>query len=788
MTLSDSDPPAPAKPSDVRPNRRLLWIALALALFIIGATATVWWRPAEESDPVRAERMAQERVQLDETVWAAEVKAQEYEQTFVDLWDALRDEPDPFAVLGRFPFESLHVGAAGKVEELELGIQRTRYGAPQRTFSHNEVGEILRSLHSSGYKIVESEWHHANFEVDVGGAPRSTVSFLLHVARTSPAAPPNRSSPEQRFIVRGDLLVSWSAEQDKRGRPVAKKIEAVNVRVLQREGGSVFREILFARHESGQFASGHPILVYDLNGDGRSEIVIPRWNRFYRNDGDGRFTLVPLFDKLPMIWEAGVLADFTGDGRADLIVIGKDGLVKRFDGGRRGTFPDEPHDCAQIGVKMPTAITAGDIDADGDLDLFIPQYKLSYDKGQMPTPIYDANDGRPAYLLLNDGRGTFTDATESAGLAAKRLRRTYGSSFVDLDDDGDLDLLVVSDYSGVDLYRNDGAGNFTDVTDESVQQRHLFGMGHAFGDYDLDGRLDFYAIGMSSTTARRLDLMRLQRDDRPDIHEMRGIMGYGNRMYLGRGDRFEEPAFAASVARTGWSWGTTAVDFDNDADSDLYVANGHRSGKSAQDYCTRFWCHDIYTGDSKPDPAVALLLSESLEPVNRGDMSWNGFEHNVLLMNQGGRDFASIGFLMGVAFEYDSRAVVSDDLDGDGRMDLLVTQTTYDGKGYVMTLHVYRNELKTNNHWIGVRLRETAPGFSPLGAKVTLRREGRVQVRRIVTGDSFLAQHANTVHFGLGEANRVERIEVRWPNGEVTLVEDPQVDRYHNIRPTVESP
>ena len=787
MTLSDSDPPAAANPNNVRPNRRFLWIALALALFLIGATATVWWRP-EESAPVRAKRMARERQQLDETVWAAEVTAQEYEQTFVALWDALRDKPDPFAVLGRFPFESLHVGAAGKAEDLELGILRTRYGAPQRKLSRKEVGEILRSLQSDGYEIVESEWHHANFEVDVDGAPRSTVSFLLHVARVDPATASDRPAPEQRYIVRGDLLVSWSAERDERGLPVAKTIHAVNVRVLRRDGGSVFREILTARYKSGQFASGHPILVYDLDGDGLSEIVIPRWNRFYRNDGDGRFTLVPLFAELPMIWEAGILADFTGDGRADLIVIGKDGLVKRFDGGPRGTFSDDPQVCAQIDVELPTAITAGDIDSDGDLDLFIPQYKLSYDKGQMPTPIYDANDGRPAYLLLNDGTGTFTDATESAGLTAKRLRRTYGSSFVDLDDDGDLDLLVVSDYAGVDLYRNDGSGKFTDVTDDLVQQRHLFGMGHAFGDYDLDGRLDFYAIGMSSTTARRLDLMKLQRDDRPDIHQMRGTMGYGNRMYLGRGDRFEEPSFAASVARTGWSWGTTAIDFDNDADCDLYVANGHRSGKSAQDYCTRFWCHDIYTGNSKPDRAVALLLSESLKPVNRGDISWNGFEHNVLLMNQRGRDFASIGFLMGVAFEYDSRAVVSDDLDGDGRMDLLVTETTYDGKGYVMTLHVYRNELETNNHWIGVRLRETTPGFSPLGAKVTLRRDGRVQVRRIVTGDSFLAQHANTVHFGLGEADRVEHIEVRWPNGTVTLVEDPQVDRYHNIRPAAESP
>ena len=284
--------------------------------------------------------------------------------------------------------------------------------------------------------------------------------------------------------------------------------------------------------------------------------------------------------------------------------------------------------------------------------------------------------------------------------------------------------------------------------------------------------------------------MKLGRDDRPDIHKMRAAMGYGNRMYLGSKTKaaksstrtFASPSFAADVARTGWSWGATTFDFDNDGDRDIYIANGHRSGKSAKDYCTRFWCHDIYTGDSKPDKAVAVLLSDSLQELNRRTISWNGFEHNVLQMNVDGKGFINVAYLFGASYVYDARAVISDDLDGDGKMDLIVSQSQYDGKGYLMDLHVYRNTLETNNNWIGIRLRELGPGLSPTGAKVTMHSSGGKQIARVVTGDSFMSQHANTVHFGIGKQEKVDRITIRWPNGQVSELNNPAVNQYHPVK------
>ena len=121
------------------------------------------------------------------------------------------------------------------------------------------------------------------------------------------------------------------------------------------------------------------------------------------------------------------------------------------------------------------------------------------------------NDGHPAYLLINDGTGRFTDQTAAFGLAPKRHRRTYSASFVDLDEDRDLDLMVVSDFAGLDLYRNNGKGQFTDITDSLGANHYSFGMSHALADFDQDQKLDIYMVGMGSTTARRLESLGLGR-------------------------------------------------------------------------------------------------------------------------------------------------------------------------------------------------------------------------------------------------------------------------------------
>ena len=761
------------------PSKPVVATLLGVVLFL-SIAAAAWWLLREQpvassgGDDNRSELVGLSREKLDETVWAPEVEAQRFEQVFIDLWDKLRGESNAFEVLAACQFAELERPTKAESERLDLGILRTKFSAPYSRADHSEFLNILDQFKSAGFNILESEWHHSRFEPKTESGPRSTVSIVLHVAGPS----------ETRFIVRADLVVQWGNEPQLSSPPKAERIRIENLRLLERSGGPAFQLAFTASGRSREFASAHPVILQDLDGDGLSEIILIRWNRVYWNQGEGRFREAKLLEHPEPLWESGVMADFNGDGNRDLLAVAKTGKLVLFAGDNSGRFPTTESVCADVDFDLPSSMAVGDIDADGDLDVWAAQYKLSYEAGQMPTPYYDANDGYPSFLLINDGAGQFSDRTEAAGLQEKRWRRSYSSSLIDLDGDGDLDLLVVSDYAGLDIYENDSRGKFLDVTNKWVDEDHIFGMAHTFGDYNLDGQLDFYAIGMSSTTARRLDYMNLGRDDRPDVQRMRSQMGYGNRMYLGTDKtRFANPQFAADVARTGWSWGTTSVDFDNDGDRDIYVANGHRSGESAQDYCTTFWRHDIYTGNSQPDADVARLLSDALKPLNACKISWNGYEHNAFLLNLKGKGFANVAFLLGAGFEYDSRSVVSDDLDGDGRMDLLVSESTFDGHGFVMDLHVYQNRLATGGHWIGVRLSNGASGVSPIGSVITIHNTSGKHQQHVVTGDSFLAQHANVAHFGLGEQDSVSMMEVRFPNGQTTRLTNPAIDQYHFVPP-----
>ncbi len=278
--------------------------------------------------------------------------------------------------------------------------------------------------------------------------------------------------------------------------------------------------------------------------------------------------------------------------------------------------------------------------------------------------------------------------------------------------------------------------------------------------------------------------MGLMRADRPEYLEMRTRMGYGNRMYLARENHaFRQPEFRDSVARSGWAWGTTSFDFDSDGDMDVYVANGHQSGKTTKDYCTRYWCHDVYTGNSQPNQALMGLFATTMGPAMNNNFSWDGYQKNHLFMNRSGEDFVNVAFLMNVALGDDARAVVSDDFNGDGRPDLLVTSSHMDWNSMRAwdTLHLFTNRWPIQNNWIGVRLQIEPGGPSTIGTVIRLRTDSGEQLAHIVTGDSFRAQHAPMKHFGLGSDTAVDSIEVRWPDGTVEVIEDPAINTYHVI-------
>jgi hypothetical protein len=707
--------------------------------------------------------------------------AQEHERALVRLWDALLgagrrgDLAAKADILTSVEFETLRVGSLQQAETLEHGIVRSELRGPVSALTHPQWSALVHDLAGKGWELIQSEWHHARFAPATDTAKASSrVAIVLHLM--------DHAGP-RRLVIDGELGIEWSGRKDSEGIPIAEKIDATGLRVLERTGPAGFERLRTYEFKRRRRRSRlHPIVVYDLDNDGSSEIAMLGGGRVLWNRGGGTFEEAELVERPYELGEAGVVADFDGDGNPDLMASRSRGDVVVYFGDSEGRFPDEPKISPRFPERLrgPSVMTAGDVDGDGDLDVWLAQYKPPYIFGQMPTPFYDANDGWPAHLLLNDGQGRFELATEEAGLSARRLRRTYASSLVDLDDDADLDLLVVSDFSGVDLYHNDGEGRFTDANPTIAADRHLFGMSSAFADYDLDGRLDFFVAGMASTTARRLEAGGLRRDDRPDISAMRMRMAYGNRMYLGHDEGWQEPAFHSTVNRTGWTWGTTAFDFDNDGDPDLFAANGNESGESTKDYCANFWCRDIYAGGSEPDEKLEKLFSKELAGLTGRTESWDGYQKNNLLMNRGGRGFANVAFLMGVADEFDSRSAISEDLDLDGRVDLIVVED--EGiKG--QRLHIYQNRLATDGRWIGVQLREEGRGHSPLGTSIRVRTSEGSLIRHVMTGDSVMGQHSTNVHFGLGSTAVVEAIEIRWISGETRVLDAPETGRYHRVSP-----
>ena len=723
----------------------------------------------------RIQTVVQEREQLDKTVWKEETAAQQVEAVFIDLWDELRGAKDKFAPLAEFEFTSLSLPEQQSNRTLEWDIidRQLKLNADTKPLSPAEWKGWLAARKAEGWELIESEWHQEKFAFKKGSdsAADSLFKFTLHVQHET-----------RRVILRGELEVEWPNLQDEQSLRVGT-LAVGSIRALERTGAAPFVPKLKITSSNDKGTALAPTLVEDLNGDGLPDIILPGANELHWNRGNWKFDLEPLlrFPQVPP--STGIIADFNGDNLLDLLAFSKVGNPMLYPADPSGRFSLQPSpvNFPMAGqMRSPSACSAGDVDGDGDLDVWVMQYKFPYVEGQFPTPYYNANDGYPSYLLLNDGRGNFPDATETAGLAGKRFRRSYSGSLVDLDGDGDLDLMNVSDFSGLDLYLNDGKGTFTDITATLGEDRFSFGMSHALGDFNGDGRLDLYMTGMGSTTARRLETMKAGRKDFAGHQDHRMKMGYGNRLFLGGKDGFAQAPYNHQVARAGWSWGVTGADFDLDGDRDLFIANGHLSRDSAKDYCTTFWRHDIFSGSSKQDCVLDKYFEGTLSELTHN--SWNGFEHNVFYLNLPGEGFANVAFLLGVSHEFDSRVVVGTDFDADGRTDLLVTELSARPRGSNELLHLIKNNWETSGNWIGVRLRGSS-GISPLGSVVKIKMGGKTLIHPVTSGDSLWAQHPAIIHFGLGDLKTVETLEINWGNGKTTRIENPKVNQYHLAQP-----
>lgn len=691
---------------------------LLLSLALLSA----WWvakRITKESTPSTLvptnalELLVTVERQAAAEFWKPELDAQERGKIVEALWDSINQSTNRLATfLKNFSPVELKVPVFAQATPLPHGI-RVFKNSPGA--SGNAPASLLLKWQQDGWELAACEARFIRISPD-------TFYVSAHLVNERTAA---------RAIVEGNVVVEFGDV-----RQPFRIVDASALELRVRQGAPPFKEMFYAQvppHEGSFFID--PLIVWDLDGDGQLEVILAAANVVLRREA-ARWRPDTFIEPDPGLIFGGILGDFNGDGEIDYLVVRFEGAAL-YEGSGGGHFSQTPRPVwtAQPRLKYAQCFTAGDIDADGDLDLFVGQYKLPYSQGQMPFPYFDANDGFPSFLLANDGKGNFTDITQTAGLAAKRGRRVYSSSLVDLDLDRDLDLVLVSDFAGLDVFANDGAGRFTDVTSKWFDERYAFGMAHSFADFNADGRLDLLMIGMNSPTADRLGSRNLNRDyDLPDAG-MRKAVTFGNRLFYGSSSgKWTQNDLGAQVARTGWSWGAAAGDFDNDGFSDLYIANGHATGALVHDYEPEFWMHDIYIGKSQENWLADDYFRQKFTRRGSNGHSYGGHERNRLFINQNGTNFTEVAHLFGVAMTQDSRNAAWQDLDGDGRVDLIVT--TFEAYPEVrQTIRFFRNELPTTNHVDTVRLTK----LNRTGASGKLA-AGRTNAFAIVSGESYRTQ------------------------------------------------
>jgi hypothetical protein len=227
--------------------------------------------------------------------------------------------------------------------------------------------------------------------------------------------------------------------------------------------------------------------------------------------------------------------------------------------------------------------TTADVNGDGYLDIHVASYNR-YDRVQ-PDSYFDATNGTPNRLFVNEGGKRFRELAGEVGVADRRW--SFAAIFADVDGDGDQDLYVSNDFSANALYRNmyaqTGALRFIDSTTETGLQVRGYGMGASFGDYDNDGSLDLHATYMSSTAGNRI----LGRFDKADaaVHNVSAMkaMAAGNRLFRASAAGFTDVTDTAGPLQAQWAWGGGFLDFDNDGWADLHSANGMLSGKEMAD-------------------------------------------------------------------------------------------------------------------------------------------------------------------------------------------------------------
>jgi len=325
--------------------------------------------------------------------------------------------------------------------------------------------------------------------------------------------------------------------------------------------------------------------VGDLDNDGLLDLFVTAAarNYLYLNTGRGRFREVSEETGVQILLIRGsqpLILDYDNDGDKDVFIsaVGPQMLLEnRLIPGGKLEFEDVSLEANVDREAIGFSAAAGDVNGDGYPDIYVTSYNR-YGLVK-PDSWFQATNGTPNLLFINQRDGTFREAASKWGVADRRW--SYAAAFADINEDGRQDLCVANDFGDKAMFVNTG-GRFIDEAGERGVVDTGNGMGVAFGDYNNDGRLDLHTSNMSSTAGNRI-LARLFPDSSAGGNVLKKLAS-GNSLFenLGKG-RFRDVTVEAGGLGSGWAWGGGFIDFDNDGWEDIFVPNGFISGRSMKD-------------------------------------------------------------------------------------------------------------------------------------------------------------------------------------------------------------
>ena len=529
------------------------------------------------------------------------------------------------------------------------------------------------------------------------------------------------------------------------------------------------------------------VAVGDFDNDGLEDLYVCQAaglpNRLYRNRGDG--TLEDVTEKSGVgvldFTSCALFADFENRGLQDLLLVCGTGPLLFVNQGD-GTYSlkkDAFHFARQPQGSFTHAAIA-DYNRDGRLDVYfcLYNYYQGLDQYRYPVPYFDARNGPPNYLFRNSGKWVFEDVTEASGLSVENDRYSFACSWGDVSADRWPDLYVVNDFGRNVLYRNQGDGTFAAVSREAQVDQAGAGMSSCWLDFDNDGRQDIYAAGMWVAAGLRvLGDSHFHGDDPEQIRSLYRRHMQGNSLYRNLGDgKFENVGNQAGVEMGRWSWSTDALDFDHDGFPDLYIANGYISGLEQRDVSSFFWRQVVAKSPSNATPSPDYERGwGAMNELIRADSTWNGHERNVFLANNRDGTFSDISGVVGLDFRDDSRAFALADLDGDGRLEIVLKNRNSP------QIRILRNAMSNLGNSIVLRLQGDKSNRDAIGAAVTVTTGSLRQTKYVQAGSGFLSQHTKELFFGLGENSTALKATIRWPSGLTQEFDDLPVNRRIDI-------